>query len=399
LLLAKRHERLGEISRVLPEGDAMKTHLFARGESAGRTAVVTILAVAAGLISVPSAASAANGRGTRAPTAGAVAQRGEDAFGREGLTALIMASAALLLVVDRRRRHQLSRAETCGRRALATAVVGAATQTVAPVPVRIAHAKSAASGSTASTRGHTDAKQRRIGEPQRTSALRAPSGKRVIGYLTVSTEPPPYEARTSSDAITAVCARAGWELVEVVRDRENGRVLDRPGLRYALERIARDKANALVIGELQRVSRSIVDLGALMAWFRDTEATLIALDPRIDTSTREGYHVATTLIALGDWERERIASRTRNGLAEVRANGQPTGRPAVSDRPELLERIWAMRAANLTLRAIADRLNAEQIPTLRGGKEWRPSSIQAALGYQRPGPRDHLPRAQKSPRP
>lgn len=376
----------------------MKTHLFALRESAGPTAVVTILAVAAGMISVPSAAGAANGRATRAPTAGALAPRGDEAFGREGPTALIMASAALLLVFDRRRRHQVSRAETCGREALATAVIGAARQTGAPVPVRIAHATSAASGSTASTGEHTDAKRRRIGEPQRPAASRAPAGKRVIGYLTISAEPPPNEARTSSEAITAVCARAGWELVEVVRDRENGRVLDRPGLRYALERIARNKANALVIGELQRVSRSIVDLGALMAWFRDTEAALIALDLRIDTSTREGYHVASTLIALGDWERERIASRTRHGLAELRALGQPTGRPAVSDRPELLERICAMREANLSLRAIADQLNAEQIPTVRGGKEWRPSSIQAALGYRRPEPRDHLPSRQKARR-
>jgi hypothetical protein len=31
------------------------------------------------------------------------------------------------------------------------------------------------------------------------------------------------------------------------------------------------------------------------------------------------------------------------------------------------------------------------VPTLRGGKKWRPSSIQAALGYRRPRARDQLP--------
>jgi hypothetical protein len=39
----------------------------------------------------------------------------------------------------------------------------------------------------------------------------------------------------------------------------------------------------------------------------------------------------------------------------------------------------------MTLQAIADRLNAEGVPTLRGGKLWRPSSVQVALGYRRPG--------------
>ena len=53
-----------------------------------------------------------------------------------------------------------------------------------------------------------------------------------------------------------------------------------------------------------------------------------------------------------------------------------------------------MRAANMTLQAIADQLNAEGVPTLRGGAMWRPSSVQAALGYRRPGtrgPRDQFP--------
>ena len=38
----------------------------------------------------------------------------------------------------------------------------------------------------------------------------------------------------------------------------------------------------------------------------------------------------------------------------------------------------------MTLQAIADRLNAEGIPTVRGGAKWRPSSVQAAVGYRRP---------------
>ena len=57
----------------------------------------------------------------------------------------------------------------------------------------------------------------------------------------------------------------------------------------------------------------------------------------------------------------------------------------------LAARIAAMRAANMTLSAIAEQLNAEGVPTLRGGKKWRPSSIQATLGYRRPDRRDPLP--------
>ncbi len=219
-------------------------------------------------------------------------------------------------------------------------------------------------------------------------------GEPVIGYATVSTKADRTDADGSVREIEAACERASWELAEVVTDRESGRGLERPGLAYAMEQIAEGKARGLVVSDLRRLSRSIVDLGRLMEWFRDAGAGLIALDLGVDTSTPAGQEVAATLITLGDWESERIARRTRSGMAEVRAAGRPAGRPAVGDRPDLVDRITAMRAAGMTLQAIANQLNNEGVPTLRGGVMWRPSSVQAALGYRRPstrGPRDQFP--------
>jgi hypothetical protein len=43
-----------------------------------------------------------------------------------------------------------------------------------------------------------------------------------------------------------------------------------------------------------------------------------------------------------------------------------------------------MREQGMTLQAIADKLNEEGVPTLRGGAMWRPSSVQRATGYRRP---------------
>lgn len=281
------------------------------------------------------------------------------------LGVLIGALSALALGVDRRGRR---RVETRLRRPPAADVAGPADDKRRDVPKVVP------------------------GPPGAQDPWRSPSqvvpGSRLIGYVTVPADVGPRTADQSAAAIESMCERCDWNLLEIVRDRDSGRILERPGLGYALERIANGDANGLVVSDLQRLSGSIVDLGALMDWFRQARATLIALDLGIDTSTPEGDHVAETLIALSTHEHERIASRTRMGLA---AAVRPNGRPAVSDRPELRERIAAMRAANMTLQAIADQLNAEHLPTLRGGTKWRPSSIQAALGYRRPGPRDHLP--------
>jgi DNA invertase Pin-like site-specific DNA recombinase/peptidoglycan hydrolase-like protein with peptidoglycan-binding domain len=215
-------------------------------------------------------------------------------------------------------------------------------------------------------------------------------GHRVIGYVTTAADAGVSDDHRASAAINAACERFGWELLEIVRDRPVGPTLERPALGYALTRIANGRAEGLVVSDLQRVSRSIVDLGALMAWFRNARAALIALDLDIDTSTPKGQRVASTLITLSNHAHERTAQRSRGDVAEPRGDGR-SGRPAVRHDPELLQRIAAMRAASMTLQAIADQLNAEGVPTLRGGKEWRPSSIQAALGYRRPSPRDHLP--------
>jgi len=211
-------------------------------------------------------------------------------------------------------------------------------------------------------------------------------GDQVIGYVTTSTDAWSDADEGSAAAIEATCEDSAWNLLEIVCDRENGRTLDRPGLSYALEQIAHGRARGLVVSELQRLTRSSADLGALMAWFGDADATLVALDLDLDTSTPQGRQVASTLIALGNGERG-SAQAAQNGGAEARIHG----RPALKDHPDLIERISTMRSANMTLQQIADQFNAEGIPTLRGGSEWRPSSIQAALGYRRPGPRDRLP--------
>jgi recombinase len=101
-----------------------------------------------------------------------------------------------------------------------------------------------------------------------------------------------------------------------------------------------------------------------------------------------GRLAARALTTVGGWEHQRLAERTRKGLAAARARGT-TGRPAVGDRPELVEQITTMRAGGMTLQAIADTLNAQGQPTVRGGARWRPSSVQTSLGYKRlPRPAD-----------
>jgi hypothetical protein len=68
----------------------------------------------------------------------------------------------------------------------------------------------------------------------------------------------------------------------------------------------------------------------------------------------------------------------------MRAGGRPISRAALADHPELAARIPARREEGWTLQAIADELNADGVPTLRGGSEWRAAAVGGALGYRQP---------------
>jgi DNA invertase Pin-like site-specific DNA recombinase len=217
-----------------------------------------------------------------------------------------------------------------------------------------------------------------------------PAGRapvRVVGYASVPKAGGDSGAlEAQAGAIERLCVRRGWQLLSVVRDVENGhpKGMQRPGLLYALERIAAGEASCLVVCELERLSRSAADLGRIVDWIEARDGRLVAIDLRLDTGSAQGRLTARTLVAVGQWEGRRIAEQTKKGLAAARARRASTGRPAVEDIPALKDRIVAMRQAGMTLQAIADQLNTENTPTLRGGSQWRPSSVQAAAGYRRP---------------
>jgi DNA invertase Pin-like site-specific DNA recombinase len=220
------------------------------------------------------------------------------------------------------------------------------------------------------------------------SQLRA--GESVIGYVTVDEDPARQEAAFLE--IEAACEHAGWKLEEIVRDRDTGRMVGRPGLTTALERIAAGEARALVVSQARDLIHSLGDLGALLEWFRDARAALVALDLDLDTATIPGYQTASTLISVAGWESERRANRARRGLTRVQTPERGTRPPTAEERAALIERIRAMREAGMSRQAIADQLTSENIAPLRGNR-WSPASITAALEGtpRRRTVRDQLP--------
>jgi DNA invertase Pin-like site-specific DNA recombinase len=183
------------------------------------------------------------------------------------------------------------------------------------------------------------------------------------------------------DAIAGECERRGLALLETVREREPQRVTAgrRRGLGRALQRVLDGEAQGIAVAELARLGDSVSELGRVLDWFLRSDVRLIAASPSLDTQDEAGRLAVHTIVELSRWEHERLAERTRVGMRAA----QRKGPPGVADQPELRERIARMRVAGMTLQGIADRLNAEGVPTVRGGAKWRTSSVQTAAGYRR----------------
>lgn len=225
--------------------------------------------------------------------------------------------------------------------------------------------------------------------------------EKVIGYVRVSTEGQ-ADGGVSLDAqrqkLEAYALALDLELVGVIEDAGfSAKTLARPGLRLALEHLADGRASGLLIAKLDRLTRSVRDLGLLVDEYFGARFSLLSVGDAIDTRTAAGRLVLNVLTSVAQWEREATSERTREALAHLRREGVRLGRPALGwtrtnerdtegrllvheldDEVATVNRIVELRGHGLSLHAIASTLTNEGRRTKRGGA-WRPVTVHRVL--------------------
>lgn len=229
----------------------------------------------------------------------------------------------------------------------------------------------------------------------------------ALGYamLPVGSGDQQVDHEAAVQAIRRRAADLALDVVQIVHEPEvEGKALDRPGFSALIERIAAGDAGCLIVGSLGQLSHSVSELGTIVNWLERNRIRLITVDLELDTASSGGRLTARALSSVAGWQHDRLSERTRKGLAAAQAKRRAA---AAADSeaggsgaswPEISKRIAAMRSSGMTLQAIADVLNAEGVPTPRGGAQWRPSSVQTAAGYKRRSrakKTDDLPAVQK----
>jgi DNA invertase Pin-like site-specific DNA recombinase len=207
-------------------------------------------------------------------------------------------------------------------------------------------------------------------------------GDRVAGYVRVSTDEQGasgYSIAAQTALIESECLRRGWTLVEVFKDVASAAsVKKRPGYDKAVDACEHGDAQGIVAAKLDRISRSVLDFGALLQRAQARRFNVCVLDLDLDLSTPMGEAMANMAVTFAQLERRLIGQRTIAAMTVAKKKGIHCGRPRVLPA-SVVKTIKRQRAQGKTLEAIASNLNAKAIPTAHGGSQWYASTIRTVL--------------------
>lgn len=200
---------------------------------------------------------------------------------------------------------------------------------------------------------------------------------RAVAYVRVSTEQQAEHGvslEAQQEKLKAYAALYELDLVDVVVDAgASAATLDRPGLKRALRMLKTGAADALLVVKLDRLTRSVRDLGVLVErFFAGSRWALLSVGEQIDTRTAAGRLVLNVLASVAQWEREAIGERTSTALQHKAAKGEFVGgTPAYGSRvgaggrlePDEAEQsviaaARGFRAKGMSLRQVARELDA-----------------------------------------
>lgn len=174
-------------------------------------------------------------------------------------------------------------------------------------------------------------------------------------------------------------------------DVASAKSLDRPGVTALLDGVRDGTIGTIFIAKLDRLTRSVRDLDAVLELVGKHDVRLVSASESIDTATAAGRMVINILTTVAQWEREAISERTKAALAEQRKRGKRTGTVRygfrddgtgleIQDMAEQanIDTARMMRAHGMSLGVIAKTMNADGSRT-RTGRPWTRQGVAQSL--------------------
>jgi DNA invertase Pin-like site-specific DNA recombinase len=221
----------------------------------------------------------------------------------------------------------------------------------------------------------------------RTARKQPAAAPSAVVYLRVSTARQAAEG-IGLDAQEAKCRahadRMGWAVLAVHRDEGvSGRdgVEDRPGLQAVIDTVKANPGAVAVVYSVSRLARRQRLLWNLLDDREGYGLPVSSATEAFDTATPTGRAMLGMIATFAQLEADMVSERTKDALAEVKAQGRKLGAPSMVDlgAVESIKLAQALYAAGgFSHRTLADELNRREVPTAKGGKWW-PKTVRSAL--------------------
>ena len=220
----------------------------------------------------------------------------------------------------------------------------------------------------------------------------------ALAIVRVSTAEQAHEERYSiphqRTHITEECQHRDLDLVHFCEFVQSGaKVLANSSKERAevLKYITDYSISVVVVHELDRLARSMLDTLLFVDQLDRLGITLISIHDGFDTSTPQGKLQMQILAAFAEYFRQQLAGKVLGGMLERAKEGKPMGRRPLGyqigtggfvidkDEAVLIRLIYSMYLEqNIGLRGIADHLNSMGVKSLRGNV-WSHVSVREVI--------------------
>lgn len=214
--------------------------------------------------------------------------------------------------------------------------------------------------------------------------------KVAVGYIRVSTDLDRQSLGADAQrvALERWAEATGAHLAQVfVEEVSGGAPLDkRPVLLQAIAIVAELGAASLVVQRLDRFSRDPLTAALAESELRKSGACLACSDGAGSGDSPTDELIRGILLSVARFEKALIRSRIKAALAVKRSRGERVGAAPYGmktdgkmlaihpDETVIVERLRALRASGLTLRAVIDRATAEGLLN-RAGKPFTLAAV------------------------
>ena len=219
-------------------------------------------------------------------------------------------------------------------------------------------------------------------------------------YVRVSTEEQAregYSIRAQEEKLRAYATLKDWNIYSVYADEGiSGKDIDgRPAVKQLIADVTSGKVNNVLVYKIDRLTRSTKNLIELVELFNNHHCAFNSLIESIDTSSATGRMFLKIVGIFAEFERENLAERVRLGverkakegyvicnynqsLGYHRENGNKI-QEIEEEEAATVKRIFKMYLHDdYNFTQIAEKLQAEKVPTKKGG-QWVSTTIKQVL--------------------